>query len=413
MTDVIRLLLQQPLGGGVETSAGCNKVCLVTIIQALLLPEAMIILAGSFIVAWYTGARRRYLLVLSASFLAMAAGFGTMIFHAWGHDRIVLPIANGFFIACQILLAEAFVQRRGKTFGLALNLTAFVFVFLLYYAFFVFGTILSRTLVLNAALFVIMAAAVMRFWIRRDDSIHDKLIFFTLLALGVMHCVRTLAIFFTESVIDSSSMVWQFMQMYILMFAMILALEVLASHFVESLDHLNSLRDLDGLTGVLNRAGFDRSVEAFYASGRAQSVTLILLDLDDFKTTNDTLGHPVGDAVLEAFGRILIAQSRETDIVGRLGGDEFAVFAAGLDGPGAQLFAERVRRVFSEIGGDGLAQGVETSCSVGVASLRSERGYEALYHMADEALYEAKRAGRNCVVVRNSFSGGGSTRLTA
>lgn len=369
-----------------------------TIMQLLMLLGGLLILAGSFIVAWLTGVRRSYLLMLSASFLVLALAF--LVTFLFGHYRVtpLLSVANGLFIVAQVLFAEGLLQRRGKTFGVAFNVTAFLALFGLYSFFQIYGTAFQRTIVINVGLVVVMGLAMLRFWIRRDDTLHDKLIFWTIIALGVMHCLRTAVMLFTGIIADPNSILWQATQIYILMIAMILTIEILASHFVESLDRLNTLRDRDRLTGVLNREGFERAVGGLYSEGSSTPVALTLLDLDNFKLTNDTLGHPVGDAVLKAFGQILLSETRATDVVGRIGGDEFAILSLGLDRQGACAMAERIRihlahRRFPEV-----SDGLEATCSIGVAIARSERGYETLYRMSDNALYGAKRLGRNRVV---------------
>ncbi|TNB47070.1 GGDEF domain-containing protein [Martelella lutilitoris] len=375
-----------------------------TIMQLLMLLGGLLILAGSFIVAWFTGVRRAYLLVLSSSFLVLALAFLLTFFLGSFRSRGLLLSANGLFIVAQILFAEGLLQRRGKTFGIAFNVTAFVTLFGLYCLFEIYGTAFQRTIVINAGLVVLMALAMLRFWIRRDDTIHDKLIFWTIIALGVMHCLRTFGMLFTGIIVDPNSIFWQATQIYILMIAMILTIEILASHFVESLDRLNTLRDRDQLTGVLNREGFERALAGFYAERSAALVALTLLDLDKFKITNDTLGHPAGDAVLRAFGEILLKETRATDVVGRIGGDEFAIFSVGLDRQGACAMAERIRIHLAHRHFPDVAEHLETTCSIGVATARSERGYEVLYRMADNALYGAKRLGRNRVVADSAPS---------
>ncbi len=384
--------------------------------QALLVPGGLIILAGSFIVAWLTGVRRFYLLLLAICYSLLAAGFGVMMLRGVFADKAVLLVANALFVATQVILAEALLQRRGKTFTLWGNVAIFLSLTLIYAAFLFFGTVFQRTLAINIGLLLIMLATMLRFWIRRDDSIHDKLIFWTIVCLGIAHTVRSVGIFFSDNIVDPGSIFWQFMQVYMLLLAMVLALEILASHFVESLDRLNTLRDRDRLTGVLNREGFDRALAGFYAERSVSLVALTLLDLDTFKITNDTLGHPAGDAVLRAFGEILLRETRATDVVGRIGGDEFAIFSVGLDRQGACAMAERIRVHLAHRRFPDVAEHLEATCSIGVATARSERGYETLYRMADNALYGAKRLGRNRVVADGAPSAvepGGISRAGA
>ncbi|WP_174803869.1 GGDEF domain-containing protein [Martelella limonii] len=376
-----------------------------TIMQGIIVPGGVLILAVSFIVAWLTGARRFYLLVLSAAYIALAIGFCLMLLRGRFSDDLILPLANGTFILCQVLLGEALLERRGKSFGLAGNAIAFVILLAVYCIPYFLASVEIRTIAINTGLFLYMLIVISRFWIHREDTIHDKMIFCTLVVLGVMHIVRTLGLLYTNQITAPGSIFWQFLQMYSLLLAMVLALEVLAAHFVESLNNLNSLRDRDHLTGVLNRAGFDRAVSSFYHERTDTVLSLTLLDIDNFKTINDSRGHPAGDRVLMTFGQILLNQSRGTDVVGRIGGDEFAIFSVGLDNLGALAMAERISAHFRENAMSALGGDTPFTCSAGVATMRVERGYEALYALTDSALYSAKRLGRNRVVSGNRGPG--------
>jgi diguanylate cyclase (GGDEF)-like protein len=153
----------------------------------------------------------------------------------------------------------------------------------------------------------------------------------------------------------------------------------------------------DALTSLPNRVFFrDRMDEALRGlAGRRGGLALLCLDLDHFKTVNDTLGHPAGDALLEAVGRRLRNCARDTDVVARLGGDEFAVLQVSADRPlQPEALAERIIDALGapyEIGGHRVAVGV----SVGIAAA-AEAGADAdlLLRNADMALYRAKADGR-------------------
>jgi diguanylate cyclase (GGDEF)-like protein len=159
----------------------------------------------------------------------------------------------------------------------------------------------------------------------------------------------------------------------------------------------------DELTGLSNNRRFREliSKEAARAERFGHELSLIMLDIDDFKQINDTYGHLQGDEVLRMVGRVLHLESRGVDEPARYGGEEFAVALpeTGLDG--ALELAERIRvRIEAEdvSRGDG-AGAVRVTASVGAASMPgSADGGEALIAAADAALYEAKRAGKNRVV---------------
>jgi diguanylate cyclase (GGDEF)-like protein/PAS domain S-box-containing protein len=152
----------------------------------------------------------------------------------------------------------------------------------------------------------------------------------------------------------------------------------------------------DALTGLPNRLLFqDRAAHALARAKREDSTTGVLfVDLDDFKVTNDTMGHSVGDELLVAAGLRLAAVVRESDTAARLGGDEFALLVEHLAGPAAvEAFAERVVRAFSEP--FDLADGsVITTATVGVATTKDSADVDELLRHADLALYAAKASGK-------------------
>ena len=169
----------------------------------------------------------------------------------------------------------------------------------------------------------------------------------------------------------------------------------------------------DSLTGLANRRTLDEelALEWRRAHRVGDSLAFVLLDLDDFKAVNDSHGHPAGDAVLRAVGEILGAGVRHVDLAGRYGGEEFALILPETDLPGALKLAERIR-VKLETAGAELPSGesLHVTASFGVAVNDGLTAAEQLVAAADEALYAAKAAGRNCVHPRPAEAGGGAER---
>ena len=161
----------------------------------------------------------------------------------------------------------------------------------------------------------------------------------------------------------------------------------------------------DPLTGALNRRGFEECTGrlASLSAELGQSVAVLMLDVDHFKQVNDEHGHHAGDLVLKALAQLVQRAKRETDVFARLGGEEFCLVLPGTDVPGARVFADRLRRSFETLEIDTGRSFLSCRMSVGVAyasatALRQEQvDVLDLLHQADEALYEAKRAGRNRV----------------
>jgi diguanylate cyclase (GGDEF)-like protein len=165
----------------------------------------------------------------------------------------------------------------------------------------------------------------------------------------------------------------------------------------------------DALTGCLNRASTQDLLAHLLAHGARtkQPFSCALLDLDHFKSINDTYGHPAGDAVLQGFVDTVKARLRASDALGRIGGEEFLLLLPNTDAPGAEQLLDDLRaRVAArrfELPSDGTALPRQVTFSGGLievrAGARQRPSAQQLYAAADQALYEAKGAGRNRVVL--------------
>lgn len=158
-------------------------------------------------------------------------------------------------------------------------------------------------------------------------------------------------------------------------------------------EEIAALAERDGLTGTLNHRAFhDRLDRQARRAAGDHAVSLLIVDVDQFKVVNDTYGHPAGDGVLALVGDVLTGLTRPGDAAGRLGGDEFALLLPGSDLQEAAAVAERLRR---EVRILGAAYGA--TVSIGAATVHSPDP-TGLQAAADEAVYRAKREGRDRVV---------------
>jgi len=161
---------------------------------------------------------------------------------------------------------------------------------------------------------------------------------------------------------------------------------------------MEDMATTDGLTGLVNHRTFqDRFDEMLARAERSDKpVTLLLTDIDHFKSVNDTYGHPVGDAVLRAVSKVLQEQARTVDVVARYGGEEFALVLEDTDGEGALILAERIREEVSELRHPSDQGPFSCALSLGVASYPADGKHkQLLIERADQALYYAKEHGRN------------------
>ena len=166
---------------------------------------------------------------------------------------------------------------------------------------------------------------------------------------------------------------------------------------------LVQLANTDGLTGIFNRRTFFTNGEELIKS-HPQGVYFLLIDLDHFKTINDTYGHAVGDVVLEKVGGLLQGSMRTSgtrlpDIVGRLGGEEFGILMSADNIDDAVSVAERLRQTIESTHIETVDVSVSTTGSIGVAKTVIGESLDNLYQRADKACYLAKDNGRNRVEV--------------
>jgi diguanylate cyclase (GGDEF)-like protein len=164
---------------------------------------------------------------------------------------------------------------------------------------------------------------------------------------------------------------------------------------------LEKLAAIDPLTGISNRRQFESLARA--ELGRSQRymrpLSLLMIDIDHFKQVNDRFGHEAGDRVLKFLANVLISAKRASDVVGRIGGEEFAILLPETSKEAALVIAERLRQLAQTCAPAIAGEKLDVTISIGVAaaSVRTS-GMETLCRQADQALYEAKRSGRNRVV---------------
>src|SRR5262249_29900430 len=163
---------------------------------------------------------------------------------------------------------------------------------------------------------------------------------------------------------------------------------------------------VDALTGLLIRQYFDLRLhqEVERAKRTSSALTVLMIDVDDFKIINDTHGHPAGDGVLQAAANILRSMVRVFDVCARYGGDEFAVVMPNSERASASASAQRIRgSIAASCGRDArLASPSRVTVSIGVADMDAGETPEQILKRADEGLYHAKAAGKNCVRIASS-----------
>jgi diguanylate cyclase (GGDEF)-like protein len=167
----------------------------------------------------------------------------------------------------------------------------------------------------------------------------------------------------------------------------------------EANETVRELAMRDPLTGLYNRRYLWSAMENEERRAATQPGTLFicLIDVDKFKNINDTFGHAIGDQVLQAIAKAIATEVRQEDCFGRYGGEEFMVLVKGASSRAALAFAERLRRCVSSLRFEDVRGLDSVTVSIGIAQFQHNEGLGKTVSRADDALYAAKAAGRNCI----------------
>jgi diguanylate cyclase (GGDEF)-like protein len=186
--------------------------------------------------------------------------------------------------------------------------------------------------------------------------------------------------------------------LFVMPLCLVIAIGILSTALMRSYVEHRTDAVIDPLTATLNRKALVRRVEELRQQSEVlrAPISVVMLDIDHFKRVNDTIGHAGGDAVLRDVAYLIRKEMRAFELAYRLGGEEFLVLLPGATVNQARDLAERLRRA---IEGTTFTEGTGVTISLGVSGSRpgEEFDFDALYEEADEALYEAKRGGRNRV----------------
>jgi len=244
------------------------------------------------------------------------------------------------------------------------------------------------------------------FWRGRADPLVSRLpAVFMLLAYGAVFLLRTpLAMMLPPVPTNTAfSSVWlTVLSFEELLFTIAVAFVMLAMTKERTEQGHRNAALADPLTGVSNRRGFLLECDELTReqAEKSQTASVLVLDLDHFKSINDRFGHAIGDRVLQVFAQTAAANLRATDLFGRLGGEEFAVLLCNVGRERALVAAERIRSTFAEVALEVDGRPVSATVSIGVAMSEGKRvDVSGLLVQADQALYRAKERGRNRVEI--------------
>jgi len=235
-------------------------------------------------------------------------------------------------------------------------------------------------------------------WTRRQILRSHYVVALALSLMGLVGVARSILLVSFIDVFDAD--VSAFMLFWPALYAALFT-SILASYLEEAHNEEKAKARIDGLTKIYNRNFFEESLKIEFDRRKRNdtlSSSLLMLDIDKFKLVNDNHGHAAGDLILKSVARSLSEELRETDIAGRYGGDEFAVVLVDTSASQAMLFAERIRKTIEQSQLPFDASTLNCTISLGVAEYFPHlNDHVEWMKCADQALYQSKEKGRNCV----------------
>lgn len=380
----------------VPTSVGAE------IFVALINPAISLVFALAFLGLWLHQHRRRGILVFAVSYALAGAGFLIQYFGEPVGFEASRLVSNGMFLLSAVTLAMGIMggYDRPLPWVPTVCLVTAAFGMMVWFLFFQ-PSLIARIYAINFGIggVCLMIAAEMRcLAVRRP--VDTALMLLTLVA-GLSFFARTLVVLATDPgatdlQVFFASLYWTSLTLTWAVLSILIALAVMARAGIDAMREIAELGEVDGLTGLLSRRTFEQRAAALLKAGPA---VLILADLDAMASVNDTYGRPAGDLVLAGFARRLKQMAGRQAICARIGGDEFGVLVPGAALNEALALAEGVRVRFGRAGAPGLPGGIgRVTASFGVARHVDGESYADLQRRCDEAVFVAKRRGRDQVV---------------
>ncbi|QKG71142.1 GGDEF domain-containing protein [Erythrobacter mangrovi] len=357
-----------------------------------------------FLVMWKRGQMGRYVLAFAGAYFFFGLGFlVTQPLPGFSED-FVFPITHLLFsLACACAVWGA-VNRVGES----VSLPAMGYIYLVSAITLLATTAASdqvdaRFYIVNAGYGLMFTLGTMAMLQAKKRSAIDVLVIVLFAISATQFLVHPVFAVLLDSGSSTSnyrdSIYYTVLNVAVTIQALITAVTLIGACAWDQVVAERERMLCDVLTGLRARRAFEQDSLAVIERAKQEgvSVSLVVADIDNFKSVNDVYGHQVGDNGIAAFGAVIAGMIRNSDVAGRIGGEEFCILAWNCDGVQAEAMAERVRRRLSDTPVSGLPADVRLTASFGVAERLDGEGYGKMFARADVELYRAKENGRNCV----------------
>jgi diguanylate cyclase (GGDEF)-like protein len=372
---------------------------------SLLNPGIGLLFAAAFFLLWLNRRDQVYVAYAAIAYFCSALAFLIQDVGPVVPFELQRIPSNLGFLATGAFFAAAIIRRYGLAVPWramavtgALSMAAFLW-FLLGHP-----SIAARIYAISLGAGIIALMVVRALWPIEKPHLIDRVLFWVAALSAINLIVRPLVILSLGGGFDNyngfqQSVYWTTVQFSQAMVSVLAAISLMVAVAIDLIAELRVEADGDALSGLLNRRGFEAAADAALrdCDDRRRPAALLIADLDRFKAVNDTHGHAVGDAIIAAFGAHVRRIGPADMVAGRIGGEEFALLLPGAGIEAARQLAEAIRTGLAPACDGRIPPALTPTASLGLAAGVPGDGLPKLMRQADQALYEAKRGGRDRV----------------
>lgn len=369
---------------------------------ALIVPACGVLLGLALIACWAALRKQRYLLWIAAGYVLPAIPLAAQNLMSNSQLAGTSTVMGVFYLAGLWSLAQGMAKKyNGTAHPFVALLISVVTLGVLYYFSVVTDQLPLRMLALNVAMALLVLLGVVAVYrSKKSPDRFERVLRWSYLVFVLYSLIRLGVVFY---IVSSGSMPelslspeWLLMLAANLLLSLWFIGIVLVVAVREVIAKLQSERDYDPLTQLLNRRAFGEHAAELLHQSDGRSLALVMCDVDHFKQINDTLGHAAGDEALKTVAKVLASNVRQGDLVARFGGEEFVLMlrCAGMDE--AKAVANRIREQLAASTFPSMNR--KLTASFGLVVLDSGLDLPAAFKMADSSLYYAKSTGRNKVI---------------
>ncbi|MEO0870835.1 MAG: GGDEF domain-containing protein [Pseudomonadota bacterium] len=375
------------------------------LVLTFVIPAIALIFAAVFAGLWWTDRARRHVAAYAYCYASLGAGVMINIFIF--QDVRPLGIVTYHLLCMSGLIA--LLWGASHRLGLKIPIRAYsatvIFTAALLWVSAEAGERDAMMMAQNVNSSLLMALAAQNLWHAGSKRPADRAVVWVLAFFSSFGFIRPQLTVYSDALFgpgeEGAIILFSVHVLALAIFLTLQALALIATVIADKSENERETAALDPLSGLPMRAMFEREALSLHTRARDEGVpvSLVIADLDHFKRINDTLGHAAGDRVIAAFGALIAGEIRPKDICGRIGGEEFCIIAYKCEGENARSLANRIRVATRRLSVATGADEDALTASFGVAEWNTHEPYSAVFERADEALYVAKRSGRDCVVL--------------